>query len=81
MALRRRMKELFRTSRDSLGSRTLMKNLRDEGFRIGRDRARRLMKALNLKVKQKCKYKVTTDSKHQLPVAENVLNRQLSADT
>jgi putative transposase len=56
MALRRRMKELFRTSRDSLGSRTLMKNLRDEGFRIGRDRARRLMKALNLKVKQKCKY-------------------------
>ena len=34
------------------------------------------MRALNLRVKQKCKYKVTTDSKHQLPVAENVLNRQ-----
>ena len=36
------------------------------------------MKVLNLKVKQKRKYKVTTDSKHQLPVAENVLNRQFS---
>jgi transposase InsO family protein len=78
LALRRRMKELFRASRDSLGSRTLMENLREEGFKIGRDRTRRLMKALNLKVKQKHKYKVTTDSKHHLPVAENVLNRQFS---
>ena len=32
------------------------------------------MKALNLKVKPKRRYKATTDSKHQLPVAENVLN-------
>jgi transposase InsO family protein len=78
LALRRRMKELFRASRDSLGSQTLAKNLRNEGFKIGRDRTRRLMKTLNLKVKQKRKYKVTTDSKHQLPVAENVLNRQFS---
>jgi putative transposase len=53
------MKELFRASRDSLGSRTLMENLREEGFKIGRDRTRRLMKMLNLKVKQKHKYKVT----------------------
>jgi transposase InsO family protein len=37
-----------------------------------------LKKVLNLKVKQKRKYKVTTDSKHQLPVAENVLNHQFS---
>ena len=78
LALRRRMKELFRASRDSLGSRTLAKSLHNEGFKIGRDRTRRLMKVLNLKVKQKHKYKVTTDSKHHLPVAENVLNRQFS---
>ena len=76
LALRRRMRELFRASRDSLGSRPMMKQLRQEGFEIGRERTRRLMKALNLKVKQKRKYKVTTDSKHQQPVAENVLNRQ-----
>jgi len=78
LALRRRMKELFRSSRDSLGSRPLMKHLREEGFAIGRDRTRRLMKALNLKVKRKRKYKATTDSKHNLPVAENVLNRQFT---
>jgi transposase InsO family protein len=55
-----------------------MGNLREEGFKIGRYRTRRLMKVLNLKVKQKRKYKVTTDSKHHLSVAENVLNRQFS---
>jgi len=76
MALRRRMKELFAASRESLGSRMMKKNLCKEGFEIGRDRTRRLMKALNLKVKPKRKYKVTTDSKHHLPVAENVLDRQ-----
>ena len=78
LALRRRMKELFIASRGSLGSRTLMQNLRQEGFEIGRDRTRRLMKRLDLKVKQKRKYKVTTDSKHQLPVAQNVLNREFA---
>ena len=36
------------------------------------------MKKLNLRVKQKRKYTVTTNSKHQLPVAENVLNRAFS---
>lgn len=75
LALRRRMKELFVASRGSLGNRMMMRNLRSEGFEIGRERVRRLMKRLNLQVKAKRKYKVTTDSKHALPVAENVLNR------
>ena len=78
LALRRRMKALFAASRGSLGSRTMMRNLREEGFAIGRDKTRRLMKVLKLKVKQKRKFKVTTDSKHKLPVANNVLNRKFS---
>ena len=78
LALRRRMKALFAAARDSLGSRTMAENLRLEGFEIGRDKTRRLMKQLQLKVKQKRKYKVTTDSKHNFPVAKNVLNRQFS---
>ena len=78
LALRRRMKALFVASRDSLGSRMMMKNLRAEGFIIGRERVRQLMQVLNLRVKTKRRYKVTTDSKHRLPVADNVLNRQFS---
>ena len=78
LALRRRMQELFTASRGSLGSRMMKQNLRQEGFEIGRDKTRRLMKSLKLKVKQKRKYKVTTDSNHTLPVADNVLNRDFS---
>ena len=78
LALRRRMKALFVASRCSLGSRTMMKNLNHEGFEIGRDRTRRLMKRLGLKVRQKRKYKVTKDSNHKLPVAQNILNRDFS---
>jgi hypothetical protein len=42
-------------SRESLGSRMLAQNLREEGFVIGRDRTRHLIMVLNLKVKQKRK--------------------------
>ena len=76
LALRRRMKALFAASRESLGSRMMMENLRTEGFTIGRERTRNLMKSLNLKVKYKRKFKITTDSKHKFPVAQNILNRQ-----
>lgn len=78
LALRRQMKAFFKASRGSLGSRTMTRKLCEAGFVIGRERTRRLMKALNLKVKQKRTYKATTDSKHTLPVAENVLDRRFN---
>ena len=78
LALRGRMTALFAASRGSLGSRMLMHKLNQEGFQIGRERRRGLMKTLNLKLRHKRKYKVTTDSKQRLPVAKNVLNRAFS---
>jgi len=76
--LRQRMKALFKKSRQSLGSRSLVKNLRREGFTIGRYKVRRLMKELNLQVKTKKKFKVTTHSQHNYPVARNLLDRQFN---
>lgn len=73
-----RMKVLFEASRQSLGSRRLMKQLRKEGFEIGRYRVRKLMKKLDLVVKRKKRFILTTDSGHRLPVAENLLNRAFS---
>ncbi|WP_152451752.1 IS3 family transposase [Microbulbifer sp. THAF38] len=73
-----RLKALFSESRQSLGSRRLMKLLRKEGFKIGRYRVRKLMKKLGLRVKRKKRFTLTTDSKHQLPTAENLLNREFS---
>jgi len=78
LAMRRRMKALFERSRQSLGSRRLVKKLREEGFDIGRYRVQKLMKILGLKVKHKRRFKVTTNSKHPFPVAENILNRQFN---
>lgn len=73
-----RMKALFNESRQSLGSRQLMKQLRKEGFEIGRYRVRKLMNKLGLEVKRKKRFILTTDSKHALAVAENVLNRDFT---
>ena len=78
LTLRQRMKALFTASRESLGSRTLKENLRAEGFDIGRERVRTMMKVLNLRVRQKRRFKVTTDIQHRLPVAKNVLNREFT---
>lgn len=78
--LQARMKSLFNKSRQSLGSRQLMKNLCKEGFDIGRYKVRRLMKTLGLAVKRKKRFVLTTDSKHTEPVAENILNRNFSPD-
>ncbi len=74
-ALCAHMKERFAQSRQSLGSRGMVKQLRQEGFAVGRYRVRQLMKRLGLVVKIKRPYRVTTQSQHNLPVAPNVLNR------
>lgn len=42
------------------------------------DRIKRLRKKLGLRCKQKRKFKVTTDSRHGLPVAPNLLERRFS---
>ena len=78
LVVRRRMKALFTASRGSLGSRTMAKNLCQEGFEVGRAKARRLMQRLGLQVKTRHKYKVTTDSQHAYRVAPNVLDRRFS---
>lgn len=71
-----RIKALFAQSRQSYGSRRLMKALRKEGFEIGRYRVRSLMKQLGLSVKTRRRFVITTDSRHNLPVAKNRLDRQ-----
>jgi hypothetical protein len=69
----RRAKKLFNDSRQSLGCRELMKKLREEGFIVGRNKARRLMKTLGLAVTQRLAYKVTTKRKYSDKVAAEYL--------
>jgi putative transposase len=60
----------------SYGSRRMRKALNALGYPVGRDKARNLMKEAQVQVRQRKKYKVTTDSKHHHPVFENLLSRQ-----
>lgn len=78
LKLYRRLKQLFADSRESLGSRGLMKQLRKEGFNIGRQRVRVLMKRFGLKVVQRRAYKVTTQRKHHHSVADDLVNQDFN---
>lgn len=50
-----------------------------DGISIGRDNLKRIRKKLGLKCKQVKKFKATTNSKHKLPVAENLLDQNFTA--
>jgi len=72
------LKAAFMASHQSYGSRRLVTAMANAGMRIGRDKVRRLMRQAALKPVWKRKFVHTTDSKHGLPVAANVLNRQFN---
>jgi transposase InsO family protein len=74
--LKSQMRQIFKSSRASYGSRRMMKQLIKDGFTIGRFKTRRLMRELGLKAKSPRRYKVTTDSCHSFRIAPNVLDRE-----
>jgi len=71
-----RLRSVFEATGQCYGSRRLRKALAEQGIEMGRYRVRRLMKELRLKPTWKPKFVHTTDSNHNLPVYENVLDRQ-----
>lgn len=62
-------------SKGEYGWPRIWKELRANGVRVGKDRIQRLMKLHGIKARGKRKFVVTTDSKHNLPIAPNLLNR------
>jgi putative transposase len=74
------VRHINKENRGTFGSRRMSKALKAEGFAVGRFRARSLMKKAGLEVKRPKRFKKTTDSRHQLPVAPNLLNQQFQVD-
>jgi len=68
----------FHASGSNYGSRRLSASLKAQGLPAGRYRVRRLMKQQGLKARWKRKFVHTTDSRHDLPVAANVLDRRFN---
>ena len=60
------------------GSPRMTRELRDWGFPASKPRVERLMKENGIRARHKRRYKATTDSKHNLPVAKNLLNREFT---
>lgn len=67
-------------TRATCGPERLQADLSDHGVQIGVHRIRRIRKKLGLRCKQKRKFRVTTDSKHTLPIAPNHLDRKFAVD-
>jgi putative transposase len=73
-------KAAFEASGQSYGSRRLSAALKSQGLAVGRQRARTLMRSNGLRARWRRKFVHTTDSRHTLPVAPNVLARQFNPE-
>ncbi|CAH1385134.1 hypothetical protein NTGM5_10016 [Candidatus Nitrotoga sp. M5] len=72
------VKAAFVTNQRCYGSRRIVDELKAQHIVMGRYKVRRLMREAGLKSVWKKKFVNTTDIKHALPVAENLLNRQFN---
>ena len=70
------VKDIAASSRYSYGSRRMAKALNVLGYPVNRDKARKLMREAGVQVRHRKKFKVTTNSNHQQPVFDNLLDRQ-----
>ena len=67
-------------SRKTYGSPRVTAELHAQGVCCGENRVARLMRENGIRSKRRRKYRVTTNSKHNLPVAPNLLARQFTVD-
>jgi len=65
-------------TRQTYGAERLQQDLAEHGIRVGICRIKRIRRKLGIRCKQTRKFKATTDSKHKLPVAENILGQQFT---
>ena len=73
------IKAAHKRTRQVYGAEKLQHDLAEHGVLVGICRIKRIRKKLGIRCKQKRKFKVTTDSKHTLPVADNILGQQFKA--
>jgi putative transposase len=75
-----KIKEAHQMSRRTYGSPRIAVELNANGTPCGENRIARIMRLHGIFAKTKRRFRVTTHSNHNLPVAENLLNRQFEVD-
>lgn len=73
------VKEVYDQSRELYGSPKVASKLRQQGVDISERTVTRIMKEQQWRSRTVKKYKATTNSKHSLPVQDNVLNQDFTA--
>lgn len=81
LTLVRLVEDIHKGSRRTYGSPRILPVLRGLGIACGHGKLERLMRLHGIRSKIKKKFKVTTDSKHSLPVAENLAQRDFAVGT
>jgi transposase InsO family protein len=76
MRLEVEIQAAHRRTRQTYGAERLQHELDGHGVKVGICRLKRIRRKLGIRCKQRRKFKATTDSKHRLPVAENLLGRE-----
>jgi transposase InsO family protein len=76
MRLEVEIRAAHKRTRHTYGPERLAHDLAEHGIQVGICRIKRIRKKLGLRCKQKRKFRATTDSRHTLPVAENLLGQQ-----
>ena len=74
------IKESHKNSHRVYGSPRITEDLQAKGTKCSKNRVARLMKVHGIIAKAKKKFKATTNSKHNLPVADNLLNQDFVAE-
>ena len=77
-ALLARIETIHRESREAYGAVKTWRSLRAQGVPCGRHRVARLRRQAGIEAKRKRRFRVTTQSRHSLPVAPNVLDRRFA---
>lgn len=78
--LKEKILAIYIKSKKRYGSPRINDELRDMGIRCGKKRIERLMRELGIRARHKRQFRVTTNSKHNYPVAPNLLNRQFQVN-
>ena len=73
--LKKKIKDIFKESRQIYGSYKITIELKKEGITLSRSYVGRLMQEMGIRSRTRKKFVATTDSNHDNPVADNILDR------
>lgn len=77
-ALLAHIKAIYAQVKGEYGWLRIWKELLASGIRVGKERGRKLMAQHGIKARTKRKFKATTNSAHDLPVAANLIERNFA---